>query len=79
MINQDIIRVEYGPKPLSNGHEFDHLPYFLKDPHINILYKTRWVRITDTQFAYFVAFISNEDANYLILKYPGIDKDFYKI
>ncbi|HEY6437611.1 MAG TPA: hypothetical protein VIY47_13550 [Ignavibacteriaceae bacterium] len=54
-------------------------PDYLKDPNIKIEHYARWAiwPKPNEHMATFVAFISEEDANYLLIKYSGIEKDFH--
>lgn len=75
-----MVRVEYGGAPVDTGHEHFWLPTHLQDPNITIVHVARWKRWPkpNEELATFVAFISEEDANFLLLKYPGIEEDFHK-
>lgn len=76
-----MVRVEYGLAPVEDGNKPWWFPDYLKDPNIEIVHSARWRRAEppNGHLATFVVFISEEDANYLLLKYPDHEKDFHKI
>jgi hypothetical protein len=75
-----MVYVEYGGAPVDTGHEFFWFPEHLQDPNIEIVHIARWQRWPkpNENLANFVAFISEEDADYLLLKYNCNPDDFHK-
>lgn len=74
-----MVRVEYG-SPIDDYKNPHWLPDFLKDPAVKVEHIARWQRWPkpNNHLATYVAFISEEDAEYLLLKYPDIGHDFHK-
>lgn len=60
--------------PPKEGYEL-YLPYFLQDPAIKIKHVAIWKRIA-THANELAAFIEDQDAAYLFLKYPDIRDQF---
>jgi len=74
-----MVRVEY-TSPIEDCENRYWWPDYLKDPVIHVEHTARWKKweSPNNHIATYVAFISEEDAEYLLLKYPGIGKDFHK-
>jgi hypothetical protein len=73
-----MVRVEYD-RPLDPVDADFWLPKYLKDPNVEVVHTALWERWAKVSLlGTFVAFISDEDAAYLLMKYPDIEKDFHK-
>lgn len=64
--------------PPKEGYKV-YLPYFLRDGGIKLKHVAIWKReVANTHSVELAAFIEDEDANYLFLKYPGIKEQFHR-
>jgi len=60
--------------PPEEGYEV-YLPYFLRDPNIKVKHVEIWKRVAKHANE-LAAFIEDQDASYLLLKYPEIRDQF---
>lgn len=63
--------------PPREGYEI-YLPYFLRDEAIKLKHVAIWKKDNMPVSLELAAFIDDEDANYLFLKYPGIKEQFHR-
>ena len=61
--------------PPKEGYEI-YLPYFLRDSGVKIKHVAIWDRESNYSIE-LAAFVTDEDASYLFLKYPGIRDQFH--